>query len=114
MSGKNSRLNPLELRKQLLLAESELNRAQLAGEIAALKTGVHALTHRVKSFEAIASSGAVLLTGLMALRRPAPAEVNTKHSWCQSILNGASFISTLWLALQPRHRDMANNSENPR
>ena len=33
MSGKNPRMNPLESRKQLLIAESELNRAQLVQEL---------------------------------------------------------------------------------
>ena len=32
MFGKKPRLNPLESRKQLLIAESELNRAQLVQE----------------------------------------------------------------------------------
>ena len=32
MFGKNPRMNPLESRKQLLIAESELNRAQLVGD----------------------------------------------------------------------------------
>ena len=41
MFGKNSRMTPLELRKQLLIAESELNRAQLAEDMSALYADVH-------------------------------------------------------------------------
>ena len=37
-------MNQFELQKQLLIAESELNRAQLAGDMAALADGVFALT----------------------------------------------------------------------
>lgn len=57
MFGKKPGLNPLESRKRLLIAESELNRAQLAGDMAALTTGIRTLTGRAKSFGAIASSG---------------------------------------------------------
>jgi hypothetical protein len=61
MFGKKSHVTPLELRKQLLLAESELNRAQLVGDMAALTAGVRTLTDRAKSFGSIAPSAAVLV-----------------------------------------------------
>ena len=47
-------MNPLESRKQLLIAESELNRAQMAGDMAALTAGVRTFTDRAKSFGSIA------------------------------------------------------------
>jgi len=104
MFGKNPRLSPLELRKQLLLAESELNRAQLAKDMAAMKAGVHTLIDRAKSFDMIASSAAVLVTGLAAFQRGKPAAA-AKPSWLQTILKGAGLISTLWLAFRPQGRD---------
>jgi hypothetical protein len=39
-------MNPLESRKQLLIAESELNRAQLVVDLAALTDGVRTLADR--------------------------------------------------------------------
>jgi hypothetical protein len=100
-------MTPLESRKQLLLAESELNRAQLAGDMAALTARVRMLTDRAKSFSAIASSAAVLVSGLAAFQRGKPAVAGAKHSWLQTILKGAGLISTIWLALRPpgRSRD---------
>jgi len=104
MSGKNPRLNPLELRKQLLLAESELNRVQLVGDVAALQAGVCALAARAKTYESIASSAAVLVTGLAALQRGKLTSSGVKPTWLQMILKGAGLISTVWLALRPQGR----------
>jgi hypothetical protein len=105
MFGKNPRMNPLESRKQLLIAESELNRAQLAGDIAALTAGVRALTDRAKSFGSIASSAAVLVAGLAAFKRGKPEDADAKRSWLQTILKGAGLVSTLWLAFRPQRGD---------
>jgi hypothetical protein len=98
-------MNPLESRKQLLIAESELNRAQLVGDLAALADGVRTLTDRAKSFGSIVSSTMVLVAGLAALRRGKTVDLDTKPSWLQTILKGAGLISTLWLAFRSRGRD---------
>ena len=100
-------MNPLESRKQLLIAESELNRAQLAGDLAALTAGVRTLTDRAKSLGSIASSAAVLLAGLAAFRRGKLADADGKPSWRRTLLKSAGLISTLWLAFRPRGRDRA-------
>jgi hypothetical protein len=105
MSGKYPRMNPLESRKQLLIAESELNRAQLVGDLAALAAGVRTLTDRAKSFGTIASSAAVLVAGLAAFRRGKAAHAEGRPSWLQTILKGAGLISSLWLAFRSRGRE---------
>ena len=88
MFGKNPRMNPLESRKQLLIAESELNRAQLAGDLAALTAGVRTLADRAKSFGSIASSAAVLVAGLAAFRRGKPVDAVAKPSWLANPAQG--------------------------
>ena len=98
-------MNPLESRKQLLIAESELNRAQLVGDMAALTAGVRTLTDRAKSFGTIASSAAVLVAGLAAFRRGKPMDADAKPSRLQTILKGAGLISTLSLAFRSQRRD---------
>ena len=98
-------MNPLELRKELLIAESELNRAQLAGEMAALTAEVRTLTDRAKSFGSIASSAAVLVAALAAFKRGKPVDADAKPSWLKTILKGAGLISTLWLAFRSQRRD---------
>ena len=98
-------MNPLESRKQILIAESELNRAVLVGDLAALTAEVRTLTDRAKSFGSIASSAAVLVAGLAAFRRGKSVDDDARPSWAQTILKGAGLISNLWLAFRSPHRD---------
>jgi len=106
MPGKNPRLNPLESRKQLLIAESELNRTQMVGDMAALTAGVRTLTHRAKSFGSIASSAAVLVATVAAFRhsKAKPVDADTKPSWLQTVLKGAKLAGSIWLAFRARPR----------
>jgi len=102
MFGKTSHVSPLETRKQLLIAESELNRAQLSEEWQTVAHGVRGLAHRVKTIGAWASSAALLVAAVTALRRGPPAPGTAKSSWFQKILNGARVASTIWLAFRTR------------
>jgi hypothetical protein len=104
MFGQNPHLNPLQSRKQPLLAESELNRAQMMQDMAALTSEVRKLSGRAKSFGSIASSAAVLVSGLSAFRRGKTADADAKPSWVRTILKGAGLVSNLWLAFRPRGR----------
>ena len=108
MPGKNAHMNPLESRKRLLIAESELNRAQLIGDLAALKEEVKTLTGLAKSLGSITSSAAGLVSGLAAFWRAKPAEADAKPSWIKTILKGAGLVSNLWLSLPSRNH---NNDE---
>jgi hypothetical protein len=105
MYGKNPRLNPLQSRKQLLLAESELNRAQMMQDMAALTAEVHALGSSAKSFGSIASSAAVLVSGLTAFRRGKASSADATPSWLRTVFKGAGLVSNLWLAFRLRGRD---------
>ena len=107
MFEKNSRLNPLESRKRHLLAKSELNRAQMMQDMAALTAEARALSGRAKSLGLIASSAAMLVSGVAAFRRGKPADAEAKPSWLRTVLKGAGFVSNLWLASRPkgRHRN---------
>jgi hypothetical protein len=102
-------MTQLELRKQLLLTESELNRTQLAGDLAAMTAGVRTLTGRAKSFSSIASSAAALVAGLAAWQRAKPAGAAVKPSWLQTIFKGAGLLSTFWLAFRPQGRGRDEN-----
>lgn len=105
MSGKNPHLNPLASQKRLLLAESELNRAQLVEDVAMISAGVHALSNRAKSFGSIAASVAVLVAGLAAFRRGRAAAAKPKPLWQRIFFKGAGLVSTAWLALRSQRRD---------
>ncbi len=97
-------MTPLQSRKQLLLAESELNRAQMVADMTALRADFRAVTHRARSVAALASSIAAVLAGLAAFRRGKSASAGAKPSWIQTILKGASLASTLWMAFRPKER----------
>jgi hypothetical protein len=102
MSRKKSLLSPLASRKQLLIAESELSRVQLSEEWQTITHGVVDLAHRAKTIVAWASSAALLVAGVKALRRGPPAPGGAKSSWFQSILHGARLGSTIWSAFRAR------------
>ena len=102
MPGKTSHLNLLESRKQLLIAESELNRAGLSEEWQAMAHGVRDFAHRAKNIVAWASSAALVVAGVTALRRRPSAPSPTKSSWLQKILNGARLASMLWFSFRAR------------
>jgi len=104
MPRKLSRVNPLELRKNLLIAESELNRIQLAGEMAALTAGVRTLTNRAKTFGSVAALVTMLAAALKAFQRGKDEGVEAKPSWMQTVLKGAGLIFTLWPAFRAPSR----------
>lgn len=114
MFGKDSRVNPLESRRRLLVAESEINRVQLVGDMAALTAGFRTLTDRAKSFGSIASAAAVLVAGLAALRRGRSGSADVKPAWWQTILKSAGMVSTLWLAFRAKGHDQENKNPNSR
>ena len=76
MFGKSSRINPVASRKQILIAESQLNRARLVQDWQTLTGEVHALADEARTIRSVVSAAASLVTGLAALRRKksAPAE----------------------------------------
>ena len=103
-------MKPLESRKQLLIAESELNRAQMVGSVAALTAGARTLTHRVTSLGSIASSAAVLAMGLTALQsgQPVGAGAKAQPSRIHAVLKGVVLVSALWLALSAQSRGQSD------
>ena len=104
MLGEASRLNPLEARKQLLVAESELNRAHLLEEWHAIGDELHNLAGRAKTISAFASATAFLIAGLAALRRAKAGPDGPKRTWFRTLLGGAQFAASLWLARRTRPR----------
>ena len=102
MLGEESHVSPLALRKQLLIAESELNRAQLSEEWQSMTHGVLDLAHRAGTIGAWASAAALLLAGVTAWRRGPPAPGAAKRSWFPKILNVARLASAIWFAFRAR------------
>jgi hypothetical protein len=85
-------MNPLASRKQLLIAESELNRAHLAQDWQALAGEANELAQQAATIRSLASASVVLISELVTRRQPAAK----KTSWLQSILKGAQLAGSLW------------------
>ena len=93
MFGKNPRLSPLAARKQLLLVESELNRAQMAQEWRTMAGEVLALASQARTVTALASAAASLISGLVSWRHKKSAPSAEKPSWLQTALKGLGWVS---------------------
>ena len=102
MFGKTTHLIPLASRKQLLIAESELNRAQLTEEWGSMGDGVRDVAHRAKTIAGWTSSAVMLVAGVAALRHGPSAPGTAKSPWFQKILNGARVALTIWFAFRAR------------
>jgi hypothetical protein len=105
MFGKNPRISPLEARKRLLIAESELNRAELIQELQTTVDDFRSLAGHVKSIGLIVSSTALLVGTLTAFRRRKPGGTGARLFPLQAILKGAGLIRKLWTAFRQRGRD---------
>ena len=81
MFAEDSRLSPLESRKQLLVAESELNRAQSLQEWESMTSGVRTLASRARAWSSLVSSAASLVAGLLTFRRGPSMLAAEKPSW---------------------------------
>jgi hypothetical protein len=103
MPGKNFQLTPLESRKQLLLVESELNRAQLLNELRDFKNEIHQLEDQMQAIGSLASSAATLASTFSAIGTAfthRDAGENGKSSWISTMLNGARTGAELWATLR--------------
>ena len=107
MSWKKSRVNPLAARKQLLIAESEINRARLLQEWQTLAGEVSSVTARAKSFNGMAASILSLVAAVGAFTSSRPAPAAAQSSWLQKISNGVRLATNLWLMFRSR----GSNSE---
>ena len=109
MLRKNARLKELDIRKQLLLAESEVHRAKLVEEFDDLKGEVGHLKKHVLTAGSIASSAVLVgaAVSLFSRRRfghhVKPEEKHNNHgkmAWVSSALKGARVGASLLLKLR--------------
>lgn len=108
MSGKRTELTALEMRKQLLLVESELNRVYLVNELRAVQNGVHHLSEQVSGLGSLISSAGQLGTALGGLF-PGPEVQNEKPahknvSWLSTLVNGVRTGMSLWATWKNERR----------
>jgi hypothetical protein len=97
-------MNPLESRKQLLIAESELNRAELLRDWQTMADDVHALARKAGIIGSWVSIAASLVAGLAFFRRKKSAPTAEKPSWWQTILKGAGMVGSFWSEFRSQRR----------
>jgi hypothetical protein len=94
MSRQKPRMTPLESRKRLLIAESELNRAQLVQDWRTMEGEARSLARKARTIGTVASSVASLASGLMSFRSKKSEPSAEKPSWWRVFLNGAQLVGS--------------------
>jgi len=89
-------MTPIASRKKLLIAESDLNRAQLEQEWRAMADTAQALAYRAGTIRSLVSMSLTLVSSLLSLRQKSDAPATEKPSWLQSILKGAQLVGSFW------------------
>lgn len=100
MFGKKSYLRSLESRKRSLLAESEVNRIELAREWGDLRVEAQRVKRHLRAVSSIASSAALLATvaSVFLRRHETPkADGHEKAPWLAAALNGARVGASLFM-----------------
>ncbi len=95
-------MRPTEARKRLLIAESDIHRAQWSSEFAEWREGVRVLAHRVTAVSAIASAVVVTMTGWSAWRRGRPGHATGRTPWVRPLIRVVGVLSTLWMTWRSR------------
>lgn len=102
MFGRKPKLTALEVRKQLLVAESEVNRASMQEDWATLQAETQLLLEKGRSIFSIASTAAVATAGFSALRGIWSSGQNGKTPWLTRLLKIARVGASLWFTSRSR------------
>ncbi len=101
MPPEPARVNRLTVQKQLLIAESDLNRAQLVRDLEVLIVDVRSLGDCTSAYATVLTSTKALVAVLEAFQPGKPAAAEGKASWWQSLRGGLSVAATLWRTFRP-------------
>jgi hypothetical protein len=103
MFGRKPKLTPLQARKQLLLVESEINRAQLAADWSALRDEAHACLVKGKSsISTVVSATAMTAAGLSIAGKVFSMAGGNKTGLISKVFGLAKIGTSLWLAYRQR------------
>ena len=95
-------MSQLELRKQLLLAESELNRAELIEEWKIVAEGFRGVAVQARKYSSVALTAGLLMAGLNYFWRAKNAPAGQKPSWWMLLLRGVKLGASLWTEFRPQ------------
>jgi hypothetical protein len=102
-------MKPLTARKQMLIAESDLNRTLLINDLTELTKEVSHFSEHSRSLIGIASAAASLLAGLSSYQREqrAQAASDERPWWVKGLFKGAGIMTSLWKTF--RHAQAAHH-----
>lgn len=108
MPRHRSHLEILNAQRQILLAESELNRIQLAQDIRHLREEYHRMAETFKVASSVASSAAkiggfFLLFRKLIRHKTTQPKPSTNGSFISALFNGMKTGLSLWETFRSRH-----------
>ncbi len=101
MFWKRPRISPLQWRKQLLVAESEINRARMLKDTSRLTAELR--NHfKVAGYICLITASLAKIVGGLVFKQHEPAHGGENHaSWGHTLLKVAGVAFTLWTAFKP-------------
>jgi hypothetical protein len=112
MPRKLPRVSPLKLRKDLLIAESDLNRARLMEEWDAATEWHRTLSAGARTVGSVASAAALLVSGVRAFRQKRDPRNGAALSWLQPLIKGAGLVASLCETFRSRNGAPNDHTEN--
>ena len=108
MSGKTTNLTPLQIRKQLLVVESELNRAEFVADIEDIKASLAHVAEQLNTMTALAESAMRMGSTFARFFQGDDSAGETgnsherekKHSWVSGLFNLAKRGVSFWQDLK--------------
>jgi hypothetical protein len=109
MCGQHHQLTRLRVRKLLLIAESELNRAQLVDEIGDLSLAIPTSSKQPRSIVSFLSASVVLVAEMALRLRTRPDRRTDMPTWLHALFMGFQVLRPFWTAWTSRrhHRNSA-------
>jgi len=108
MSGKTDGLTALEMRKQLLIVESELNRAHLDHDLQTVMTRIHHVAGQFSALGSLASTvgslGPSVTEFFSGFSGPDKKEDGKETSWFSRLFTGVRAGVDLWTAIRSDRR----------
>ena len=102
------------MRKDLLIAESELNRVQLMERWDAATAWHRTLSAGARTAGVVASAAALLAAGVRTFRNKRGSQNGAEASWLQRLIKGAGLVASLCAAFRSRGGDQTENEKTER
>ena len=102
MPATKPQLTPLDARRQLLLIESEVNRAQLGRDWVDFKIAARAAAAPARRVVSIMRGAGAFVQEIFRARRSSSNGQRKKSSWIAPLLGGARLGASIWSAFRSR------------